>query len=69
MIYNIYWKDRPRTPEGWIPEEDHEIRLLIQREIPVRAFVRDGVQVDIENDIDLEYLTEKFEQLDFNPAY
>lgn len=64
MICNVYWKDKKRTPPGWEPEDEHGIARLVQREMRVTGFVRDGVKVEIDEP-DLDYFASKFPQLQF----
>jgi hypothetical protein len=65
MICNVYWKNRKRTPEPWVPEDDHELSRLLSRDMRVIGFIRDGIQVEFD-DYDLEYFQNRFEQLEFS---
>lgn len=67
MEFNLYWKNRKRTAPGWEPEEEHGIARLVQKEMRVVGFIRDGVRVEFDEP-DLDYFTNKFTELDFEKA-
>lgn len=64
MQFNVYWKNRKPTPDGWTPEDDHELSRKVQREMRVLSFIRDGIRVEFDEP-DLEYFQNKYEELDF----
>lgn len=64
MEAKLYWKDRKRTPPGWEPDNEYGIARLVQRDMRVVGFVRDGVAVEFDEP-DLEYFKEKYDQLTF----
>lgn len=60
----VYWKNRKRTPDGWTPDDDHMLAKMVQRDMRVTGFIRDGIKVLIDEP-DLAYFQERFEDLDF----